>query len=780
MESLFAPDPWKLAETALHRDSLRLADTLLSTGNAHMGIRGGFEETRQPQGARLARLAGVWQVAAPQCTQGDALRPAHGGRLPGVVDPLRIDVAIGGARMDLLENEVGSFYRALDMETGILLRKATLRLPGGSVALEAERFASVTRKELLAIRYAVTPAFDAEVVLTPAIEACRAVDASRTAQADRFPCGPEEQATPCLTVCVQGRESGAAQHTVFAAMHVGREADLHCEDGRAAARIVRQVAAGETVELIKLVCLDAGHNHPDAAALRRHVLAVLHAAHLDGYATLRAEQVAAWRRRWDSMDATIGTDMRAQQGIRYGLFQLLCTYDGPDARHGIPARGLTGEAGNAVTTDAELFCLPVILSVLGKEAGRNFLRFRQGHLEKAVAQARRAGCEGALFPMATFDGSECDHSLFAQESIHRNAAVLYAILLLRKDTGDDAGLQGETLAVMLSICRYWVSRVTWHEKKRRYMLLGVTGPNAYAQNVQNNWYTNRMAKYCLEETARLVRTVIGLPALAAHGSHEREISRFERVARKMYLPEEPRQGIFWQEDGYADKARVPAAGLDPAERPIHRRWTGDRVLRSCFLRRADVLQGIYLLRHGYDAQAVLRQYAYYAPMAVHEGAASYCVHAILAADVGAYAEAAAMFEGAVRLDLDDLTGDTADGLHLPALCGGWLALAKGFAGIRTEEGILSICPRVPWAYRTFSLRFRVQGRLIECRVAEGMVSVTLREGALLRLQVYDECVALGLGATIRRPLRDAEPPPGAAAAENKTQRRETHGLDTDV
>lgn len=414
-----------------------------------------------------------------------------------------------------------------------------------------------------------------------------------------------------------------------------------------------------------------------------------------------------------------------------------------------------------------MFCLPMILSVLGEDAARSLLQYRYLHLDKARENARKLGCQGALYPMVTFNGEECHNEWeITFEEIHRNAAIFYAIFLTYEYGGDEKTLREYGLPVMLEICRYWVSRATWNPRRRRYMILGVTGPNEYENNVCNNWYTNRMAKFCLEQTVRYVRSVIGTKALRKAGGSARELSEFQRVAEKMYLPEDKRLGVFVQHDGFLDKELRPADSLDAAERPLNQHWSWDRILRSCFIKQADVLQGLYCLRHLYDRDTIDRNFAFYEPMTVHESSLSPCVHAILAADCGRYDKAVEMYRRTARLDLDNVNNDTEDGLHITSMCGSWMAIVKGFAGVRTERGCLELCPHVPWAFRSFAFTMQIQGRRIDVAVEDGTLSLTLLDGAPLMVKVYDQWLALQPARRSARRFWKRRP--------RRTQRRRAH------
>ena len=740
VKTLFGIHPWKLVETELHRGDMRLAESLTSIGNAHFGLRGNFEERYSGDCHRGTYLAGVWFPDKTRVGWWKNGYPAYFGKVINAVNLLETRMLVDGEEIDLAKAEVMSFYRELDMGHGLLLRRFTARLAKGEVAVEVERFASLSRKELLAIRCRVTPAYAAEVRFLPALDTNVRNEDSNYGEVfwEAIEQGFEKGAG-----YVSGRTKenpfGTPRFTAFAAMDMQGAREGGATDGRVEACASYQARAGETAEFVKLACVDTSRNHETYETLRAHVLSVLAGAGSEGYDKLRQEQCAAWRGRWDKMDVRIDHDESAQQGIRYNLFQTLCTYDGTDPRLNIGPKGFTGEKyGGATYWDTEMFCLPMVLSTLGQGAAKNLLYYRYLHLPKAMENARRLGCSGALYPMVTFTGEECHNEWeITFEEIHRNAAIFYAIYLYHAYSGDDGYLRAYGLPVMLEICRYWASRATWNAKRRAYMILGVTGPNEYENNVNNNWYTNRMAKFCLEQTALYARTVIGTKALSPFQSSEREIAAFERMAKKIYLPEDKKLGVFVQQDGFLDKELRGADTLDPAERPINQRWSWDRILRSCFIKQADVLQGLYCLRHLYDTETIARNFRFYEPMTVHESSLSSCVHAVLAADIGDYDKAVELYRRTARLDLDNVNNDTEDGLHITSMAGSWMAIVKGFAGLRTEEGVLELRPRVPHAFRSFAFTIQYQGRVIGCQVENGTMALRLSHGAPVMVKAYD-------------------------------------------
>lgn len=743
MKTLFAIDPWKLTETELHRDDMRLSESLTSTGNAHMGARGNFEEKYSGDSHPGTYFAGVWFPDKTRVGWWKNGYPEYFGKVPNAPAILEIGAAVNGEEIDLARNEVAAFRRELDMERGLLARQFTVRLAGGEARCETERFFSAARPEILAIRYRVTPSFDAEVAFTPAVDANVRNEDSNYGGSFWQPLGEgAEGERSWLLSRTKENPFGTPRFTVCCAFSCGG-GEPGFAQGRAQRAVKRTVRAGETAELVKLVAVATSRDFETDDALKAHTFAALGAAEQAGYDALRAEQAAVWRERWDRMDVVIEKDPAAQQGIHFNLFQLLSTYDGSDPRLNIGPKGFTGEKyGGATYWDTEMFCLPMVLSTLGEDAAKALLRYRYDQLPQAMANAEKLGCAGALYPMVTFTGDECHNEWeITFEEIHRNAAIFYAVWYVYTYTGDKEYLAQYGMPVMLEICRYWVSRASWQPRKRKYMILGVTGPNEYENNVSNNWYTNRMAKFCLETFCELAQDVTGILCLKERGLDGRELAQFARAAKHMYLPQE-RDGLCEQQDGFFDKELRAADTLDPAERPLNQHWSWDRILRSCFIKQADVLQGMYCLRHLYSDEVIRRNFLYYEPMTVHESSLSPCVHAILAAQVGESGKAMEMYARTARLDLDNVNNDTCDGLHVTSMCGSWMAIVKGFAGMRTETGVLAFAPCAPEAFGPFSFRILYQERRIQFSLRDGRFTLELLDGAPLLMLVYNECILL--------------------------------------
>lgn len=764
MFTAFSVDPWKLTETALPKAHMRLSESLTSIGNGYMGMRGNFEETYSGDSHRGTYLAGVWFPDKTRVGWWKNGYPQYFGKVINAMNLISLRVNVGGHEIDLAKDEVVSYERTLDMRRGVLTREYTVRLAEGDVSVAVERFVSIHRREMLCIRMAVTPGFDAPVHLIPALdarvknedsnydetfwtftaqgetglqkglklpEAYRSSYQSENADAVQYVCAKTKEnpfGTPRFAVC------GAMTNVVTGATPVTGETD----EGYTALVFKTNAAAGETVVIDKLVAVTTSRDMEEAQ-LPKAAAKLCAQAREAGYDALLLEHEADWAARWEKADVVLEGDDAAQQGVRYNIFQLFSTYYGEDARLNIGPKGFTGEKyGGATYWDTEAYCLPLYMAIAGQDVARQLLKYRYLQLDGAYHNARQQGLPGALYPMVTFTGVECHNEWeITFEEIHRNAAIAYAIFNYVTYTGDEAYLEECGLDVLIGIARFWAGRVHYHKGKDVYMIHGVTGPNEYENNVNNNWYTNRMAAWCLTYTAQVARAVSAQKRAQLH-IEEAELSRFVEIARKMYLPYDAQRDVFVQHDTFLDKELMPASELPESERPINQHWSWDHILRSCFIKQADTLQGLYFLGHLYDRETKERNFHFYEPMCVHESSLSPCVHAILAAEIGDLPKAVEMYSRTSRLDLDNINNDTEDGLHITSMAGGWLAIVQGFAGLRTQTGRLCLSPVLPDCFTRYAFKIVYRGRLLEVAVDASGPKVTRLSGEPLAVTLCGE------------------------------------------
>lgn len=750
MKRLFQVDNWKIVETELHKDDFRLAESLTSLGNGHMGMRGNFEETYTGDFHRGSYIAGVWFPDKTRVGWWKNGYPEYFGKVINSINYIGIRVLLEGQEIDLYTNEVNEYYRELDMQHGILTRRFTVNHGGKITEVEAVRFLSIVDPELAVIKYSVTPKnYEGEITFIPYMDGdIRNEDSNYDEDFWTEISKGISNYQGSLVMKTKDNPFGTPTFKVAASMKLNVKGNVvsvstALKNEYVENTIIAKAAKGESVTLYKYIAVTTDRDYSEKELLQKGQEVLTRSA-AKGFDALLEEHKNGWLKRWDIADVEIDGDEVAQQGIRFNLFQLFSTYYGEDARLNIGPKGFTGEKyGGATYWDTEAYAIPFYLSTASPIVSRNLLVYRHNQLEGAYHNARQQGLKGALYPMVTFTGVECHNEWeITFEEIHRNGAIAYAIYNYVNYTGDKEYLNEYGIDVLTGISRFWADRVHYNKKKDQYMIHGVTGPNEYENNVSNNWYTNTIAVWTLKYTLGAVEYL----QKNGHGKRVEdlgidgaEIGKWTEIIKKMYFPYDEELGVFVQHDTFLDKNLMTADELDPAERPINQNWSWDKILRSCFIKQADVLQGVYFLNHEFSEEEKRRNFEFYEPMTVHESSLSPCVHSILAAELGMEEKAYEMYNRTARLDLDNYNNDTEDGLHITSMTGSWLSIVQGFAGMRTADETLSFAPFIPEGWDRYAFKIVYRGRLIHVEATKDETAITL-DGPALTINLYGEDV----------------------------------------
>jgi maltose phosphorylase len=266
-------------------------------------------------------------------------------------------------------------------------------------------------------------------------------------------------------------------------------------------------------------------------------------------------------------------------------------------------------------------------------------------------------------------------------------------------------------------------------------MLGVTGPNEYENNVNNNWYTNKMAAWTMSYTMEAMDHVAKKDPeafktiLEKHSfSLKEEPETWREIIEKLHFPYEENHQVFLQQDGFMDKEQLMADDLDPSERPINQHWSWDRILRSVFIKQADVLQGVFVFEDEFDLETITRNFDFYEPRTVHESSLSPCVHSILAARIGRSEKAYEMYLRTSRLDLDDYNHEVDEGLHITSMGGTWMSVIYGFGGMMVRDGLLSFEPKLPANWETLSFKILYRGRTLSIHIEKKRMTIENLEG----------------------------------------------------
>jgi len=287
------------------------------------------------------------------------------------------------------------------------------------------------------------------------------------------------------------------------------------------------------------------------------------------------------------------------------------------------------------------------------------------------------------------------------------------------------------------------------------VMLGVTGPNEYENNVNNNWYTNYLACWCLEYAQKVAEYVKEnhaekYNALTAKISFNRtqEVSKWRDIRENMFFPVDTKTGIILQQEGYMDKEQILVKDLDPKHRPLNQKWSWDRILRSCFIKQADVLQGMYFFEDNFDLETIRKNFDFYEARTVHESSLSPCVHSVLAAKIGNIEKAYELYLRTARLDLDDYNREVREGLHITSMAGTWISIVEGFGGMRVKDNMLCFNPLIPTQWKSYSFKVCFRENILKVIVSKDDIAVINEEGPAIPLLVFGDKHTLAAKATL--------------------------------
>ncbi|HAF29159.1 MAG TPA: family 65 glycosyl hydrolase [Bacteroidales bacterium] len=745
MNEYLKHDEWCIIEEGFNPANQRSSESIFSLGNGHIGQRANFEEKYSGDSLQGNYLAGIYYPDKTKVGWWKNGYPEYFAKVLNAPNWIGINIKVGKTELDLSKVKVENFRRVLNMREGYLERSFIAEFPNDNlIEVKTIRFLSIKEKELGCIKYeirsistkdnlSITPFIDADVINE---------DSNYKEKFWEEVAIESKPGEAYLTVKTKKLGFHVCTSMKFNIQKNGVEITEQIKEEQRKKYIAQSIELNikpdDIVTIYKYSSITNSENHNiDTLTIAAHN--VLQRSFEKGFDKLLELHSNAWKCKWTDSDIVIKGDVAAQQAIRFNIFQLNQTYTGDDERLNIGPKGFTGEKyGGSTYWDTEAYCLPFYLRTSDKKVSRNLLLYRYRHLPKAIENGEKLGFTNgaALYPMVTMNGEECHNEWeITFEEIHRNGAIAFAIYNYTRYTGDESYLEDYGLEVLIAISRFWAQRVNFSKEKNKYVMLGVTGPNEYENNVHNNWYTNLMATWCLDYTIKSISKIQSKSPEKYKNLKQKinfnelkEIGKWTNIVDNMYFPEDEKLGIFLQQDGYMDKELLTVEELNPEDRPINQKWSWDRILRSCFIKQADVLQGIYLFDENYDIDTIKRNFDFYESRTVHESSLSPCVHTILAAKLGYKEKAYDLYLRTARLDIDDYNDEVDQGLHITSMAGTYLSIVEGFGGMRLKNEELHFNPFIPQKWELFSFIVKYRENLLKVEVTKEKVTVCNQGG----------------------------------------------------
>ena len=757
MRQYIKHDEWKIIEEGFNPEFQEASESIFSLGNGRMGQRANFEEKYSGKSLQGSYIAGVYYPDKTKVGWWKNGYPEYFAKVLNSPNWIGIDIEIDGVPLDLNKVDVSNFVRELDMKQGLLKRSFIANLENNTrIKVESIRFLSMEDPDCGIIRYSVTP-LDAPAFISMIPYIDGDVKNKDSNYDEKFwnilesTSNFDEAWMLAQTKKLDFRVSYAMR---WSSNFPKYEVHPVYNKTRCEVRINYDCKKCETVKFEKYVAVCSSLYH-DYYKLNEIAKKKASEAKCAGFDKMLKRHVEHWNEIWEHSDIEIKGDITAQQGIRFNIFQLNQTYRGDDERLNIGPKGFTGEKyGGSTYWDTEAYCVPFFIATSPKEITQNLLIYRYNHLQKAIENAEKLGFTNgaALYPMVTMNGEECHNEWeITFEEIHRNGAIAYAIYNYLRHTNDETYLQEYGLEVLIAIARFWAQRVSFSNEKKKYVMLGVTGPNEYENNVNNNWFTNKLAvwclKYALESLEKVKQSNLNIFNSITEKTKfdfNKETAKWKEIIDNMYFPYSNELDIFLQQEGYLDKEQLLATDIPDKQRPINQHWSWDRILRSCFIKQADTLQGFYIFEDEFDTETIRRHFDFYEPRTVHESSLSPCVHAIVAARIGNIDKAYQMYLRTGRLDLDDYNNEVHEGLHITSMAGTWMAIVEGFGGKRIKNGALHLNPVIPEKWEEYSFKIMFRNDILEIRVSQSQVEIVSHSENDVSLFIYEnEAVVKG-------------------------------------
>ena len=753
------PNPWSIIEEGFDVERVKSSESLFSIGNGAMGQRANFEEYYSGPTFQGSYIAGVYYPDKTRVGWWKNGYPEYFAKVLNAPSWIGIHVTINGEKLDLFTcKKVDNFKRELNMQEGWLSRSFVATLQNGlEVEVQSTRFLSLTTDELGVIKYNVKPLNgSANIVFSPFI------DSSITNEDTNW----DDQFWDTQSVKIEKEQAFIEAKTMKTDFHTCTfmqsqlfinnnqqpvNPNTHKAEKKVRFNYTLDVNQNETATIVKFGGYTADRNY-DKNTLTEAAKTVLNEAAAKGFDALLEEQKQAWATIWESSDITIDGDVKAQQGIRFNIFHLNQTYLGTDPMLNIGPKGFTGEKyGGSTYWDTEAYCIPFYMATKDQSVARTLLEYRYNHLDKAIENAEKLGFSNgaALYPMVTMNGEECHNEWeITFEEIHRNGAIAFAIFNYYRYTGDYSYIPDMGLEVLIGIARFWHQRATFSTAQNKYVILGVTGPNEYENNVNNNFYTNYIAKWCIDYTLEQIAkveaeyTADAARILAKVNLDKAEMTEMQKVADNMYFPYSEEHGVYLQQDGFLDKELITVADLDKSQRPINQKWSWDRILRSPFIKQADTLQGFYFFEDHFTTEELKKHFDFYEPFTVHESSLSPCVHSIQAAKLDQMDQAYTFYLRTSRLDLDDYNKEVEEGLHITSMAGTWMSIVEGFGGLRVKNDTLSFEPKLPAQWSGFSFKVNFRNQILKVNVTQNGNEFTLEGDKALSILVNGKSIEI--------------------------------------
>jgi alpha,alpha-trehalose phosphorylase len=749
---------WLLEEHELKKENLLRNETLFHIANGYVGTRGNFEEGYD-HGVKTIRgtyINGFYDLGHFKYAEKFIGFPEDYQKMVNVVDIQGIELWIDGDKFNLFQGKILHYYRALDMEKGYVVRNIIWCSPKGhELEIIIKRMASFTVKELLAFEYSVKSMNYNGMIQIHSIQNGRVKNFS-DAKDPRLP-HESEQNLIIDQIEVDDEQSIMNLHTKYSKLQL--VSGVSHKINKTDFSFAYKVDSDQSIAIFKgnikqgdLITLEKYGVYVDS---RRYENCILKARELLKQITDKSIQY--WYKKqeeylknfWDQVSIEIIGNDKLTKGIHYNLFGLLQSV-GKDRYSNVSAKGLSGEGYEGhYFWDTEIYIFPFFLLNQEKLA-KNLLTYRYNILEEARKHARLLGHkQGALYPWRTITGSECSsYFLSGSAQYHINGDIAFTIIQYYLTTLDLDFMEKMGGEMLFEIARLWMD--TGHFDKESFKINEVTGPDEYTCLVDNNYFTNSMAKFSLYWAVKVydLLKIAGKINIICEKMQitEEELRLWKKASDNMYLPVVKVQALNGsgkevyinpQDDSFLHKKPWDFERTSKDQYPLLLHFHPLYIYRHQVLKQADTVLAHFLTEDYQSTDVMKDSYEYYEKITTHDSSLSTCIYSIVASRLGLTKKAYNYFIQSALFDLEDHCGNTKHGIHTANMGGSYMALVYGFCGLRIKEDGLHFRPRLPKEFDGFCFKMNYRSRRLSIRMNKCQVELQLLNGDPLEVYVYD-------------------------------------------
>ncbi|MFH1848360.1 MAG: glycosyl hydrolase family 65 protein [Candidatus Omnitrophota bacterium] len=724
---------WFIKEDGWYRSLQGVRETQLALGNGFLGSRAVLEE--MPQDAKPGTyISGLYDKVG-----------SHVADMVNLPNPFNFKIMTEGEKLGAVTMDIVEHARVLNMRHGLLSRHSVFRdTKKRTYDYQSVRFLSMHDKNVGVMQIIFTPKdAPAHISIETGIDTSVFNDGTVTEGRKKHfrikALGQFKNEGYLIT------ETYSRSHTII--FRSGFYYEIGGKKTIAKNNIFElKLKKNQAVVFTKVFHIDAVSSSEDMDRHQEISEQNFRKAFNSGFGKLIDKNAAAWEKVWNAAEVSISGDPETDRNFKFNLYHMLICAPGDNGISSVGAKALTGEGYHGhIFWDAEIFLFPFYLYTM-PEAAKNMLLYRYRRLDQARAIAKNMGFKGAMFPWESAGSGEEETPAWAKDldgkiirihtgkmEHHITADIAHAFYYYYNVTRDEKFFQDCGYEVIFETARFWQSRVEYSRKKKRYEIKGVVGPDEFHEDVNNNVFTNIMAKWNLLIACRLFHKI----KREKKGAHKRlvkklgltlkEVADWKNTASRIFMNVNTKK-VIEQFDGYFKRKRVKITQWDENSMPVVSKKISPRnYCKTQLVKQADVVMLMYLLPDSFNPEVKKRNYEYYTDRTIHKSSLSLPMYALMAVEVGDRGRAYQLFNLSLNTDIANIHNNTDSGIHAACLGGTWQVLVNGFCGVRVRDEELSVAPNLParWKKVTFpicwrgaSLNFEVTNNSVLTRFAQ--------------------------------------------------------------